>query len=418
LPKLQTFDGPQLDELLAKVRREVGTDAKIVQARKLRTGGLGGFFSKETFRVEVELAPVAPKARAPKIAPMHASEIDALETLERPTSLLELADLVDEAEAEAFAVTPPPAPAPAPMPARVPVVETPTLFEAPEPQRLPARAKRPAPVPAAPPMVPTVREPAYVPSTERPSFNSVLNRIASEAGAPLPSPLDALDSFRGVTSTDSVHLTPRNASEGSRELLALGLPASMLPTDMSPGMAVARLLQSLQLPAAPPLPFQPGGLTVVVGERRSALRLATDVAKELLLDKRDVWIAEQGPEGRADRLSNPADAAAERRMWTDAPNVVALTAPPGARDMRWAESMLDALEPTSVWGIVGADRKTEDIAAWSDSLGGLDALALERLDQTVSPASVLQLGIPIARVDGQKATPALWAVLLAERLAA
>jgi hypothetical protein len=379
LSKLQTFDGPQLDELLAKVRREVGTDAKIVQARKLRTGGIGGFFSKETFRVEVELTPAAPKPRAPKIAPMGAAEIDTLETLEHPTSLLELADLVDEAEAEAFTVTAPPAPVPTP--------------------------------------VVTVREPAYVPMTERPSFNSVLNRIANEAGAPLPSPLDALDSFRITAGTESVHHVTRN-DQGSKELLALGLPASMLPADMSPGMAVARLLQSLQLPAAPPLPFQPGGLTVVVGERRSAMRLATDVAKELLLDKRDVWIAEQGPEGRPDRLSTPADAAVERRMWTDAPNVVALTAPPGARDMRWAESMLDALEPTSVWGIVGADRKTEDIAAWSDSLGGLDALAIERLDQTVSPASVLQLGIPIARVDGQKATPALWAVLLAERLAA
>lgn len=411
MPKLQTFDGPQLDELLAKVRREVGTDAKIVQARKLRTGGLGGFFSKETFRVEVELAAAAPKARAPKIARMAAEEIAALETLERPTSLLELADLVDEAEASAVAVTTPPM--------RTPVVEVPTLFEAPAPVRVPARAKRPAPAPApmTEPVVATVREPAYVPSTERPSFNAVLNRIASEAGAPLTSPLPSpLDSFFVESAVRPTVDPTKNGS--SRALLALGLPASMLPTDMSPGMAVARLLQSLQLPSAPPLPFQPGGLTVVVGERRSAARLATDVAKELLLDKRDIWIAEQGPEGRADRLSTPADAAAERRMWTDAPNVVALTAPPGARDLRWAESMLDALEPTSVWGIVGADRKTEDIAAWSDALGGLDALALEQLEKTVSPASVLQLGIPIARVDGQKATPALWAVLLAERLAA
>jgi hypothetical protein len=71
-----------------------------------------------------------------------------------------------------------------------------------------------------------------------------------------------------------------------------------------------------------------------------------------------------------------------------------------------------------VWGVVGADRKCEDIEAWSDSLGGLDALAVEHLERTVSPASVLRLGIPVARVDGQQATPALWAVLLAERLAA
>ena len=343
MPKQQTFDGAQLDELLARVRREVGADATIVEARKIRSGGFGGFFSKEIYRVAVEAA-----TRADDTIP---DEIDAA-----PTSLLELAELVDDAEVDAVSVR---------MPPRPPV-----------------------------PSVPSVRPPAYVPSTERPAFHAVLERIASEAGA-----------------------SPAGPAK-HQELLALGVPESMVPADMSPGMAVARLLQSLDLPAAPPLPFRPGAVTVVVGARRSAMRLATELARELLLTKRDVWIAEEGPDGRTGRLSTPADAATERRTWLGGPNVVALTAPAGCRDLRWAEAMPDALEPAAVWGVVGADRKPEDIAAWSDSLGGLDALALERLDETVSPASVLRLGIPVARVEGQKATPALWAVLLAERLAA
>jgi len=343
LPRLQTFDGPQLDALLAQVRREAGADARIVQARKIRSGGFGGFFSKERFRVDVE-----------HVEPVEMTDDAA------PASLLELADLVDAAEVDAVSVT-----------------------------------------------VPTVRPPEYVPSTERPTFHAVLDRIAREAGAPPSSPF----------SVAPAGPEPANATK-NRELLALGLPESMLPADMSPGMAVARLLQSLDLPAAPPLPFQPGAVTVVVGDRRAAARLATDLAGDLLLTKRDVWIAEEAPHGRTDRLSTPADAAAERRTWLGGPNVVALTAPAGGRDLRWAEAMLDALEPSAVWGVVGADRKPEDIAAWSDALGGLDALAVEHLDLTVSPASVLRLGIPVARLDGQKATPALWAVLLAERLAA
>ena len=69
-------------------------------------------------------------------------------------------------------------------------------------------------------------------------------------------------------------------------------------------------------------------------------------------------------------------------------------------------------------GTVGADRKCEDVEAWAEGLGGLDAIALEHLDSTVSPASILRLGIPVVRIEGQKATPALWAVLLAERIAA
>jgi len=254
----------------------------------------------------------------------------------------------------------------------------------------------------------------------------VLRRLTSEAGGELPEAgLDFVEThiapapqtYAPAPAVRRVE-TPRVDSTASRELLALGVPESMLPTDMSPGTAVAALLRSLRLPSAPPLPMEPGALTVVIGERRAAARLGADVAAELNLSKRDVWIAEPGPEGRPGRLVTPADAAAERRSWTGGPNVVTLTAPAGARDLRWATEMLDALEPTAVWGVVDADRKTEDVHAWAEALGGLDAVAVERLDATVSPASILRLGIPVARIEGQKATPALWAVLLAERIAA
>lgn len=50
MPKLQTFDGPELDVVLARVRKEAGADAKITSATKVRSGGIGGFFSKENFR--------------------------------------------------------------------------------------------------------------------------------------------------------------------------------------------------------------------------------------------------------------------------------------------------------------------------------------------------------------------------------
>jgi hypothetical protein len=368
LPRLQTFDGPELDGVLARVRKEAGPDAKIVKAAKVRSGGLGGFFSKEVFRVTVELtdAPAAPpEEEAPLVPP--------------PASILELADLVDEAEAEAVA------------------------------------------------FVPTVRPPAPTLSTETPSFNAVLRRLSAEAGAPLPDFVATHLSEPGPetgtrtagfgTEFVAPPVVRRELPSASRELLALGVPESMLPTDLSPGTAVAALLRSLQLPAVPPLPYQPGALTVVVGERRAAARLAADVAAELHLTKRDIVMAEDGPE-RPGRLVSPADALAERRTWTAGPTVLALTAPMGSRDLRWATDMLDALEPTAVWGVVDADRKVEDVEAWAEAIGGLDAVAVERLDATVSPASILRLGIPVARVEGQVATPALWAVTLAERLAA
>ena len=71
-----------------------------------------------------------------------------------------------------------------------------------------------------------------------------------------------------------------------------------------------------------------------------------------------------------------------------------------------------------VWGAVEATRKPEDLFEWAEQLGGFDALGVTDLDATVSPAAVLQCGIPVGRIDGKPATPVLWAALLAPRLAA
>ena len=172
MPKLQTFDGPELDAVLARVRREAGPDAKIVSATKVRSGGLGGFFSKEAFKVTVELAEApAPEAAAPAPAPAPAER----PLVPPPASIFELADLVDEAEADTYERSLPPRPvAPAPV----------------------------APVPAA--VTPSVRPPAHVPSTEKASFNAVLRRLTSEAGDELPEP--AVERFEPAMDLSLIHI--------------------------------------------------------------------------------------------------------------------------------------------------------------------------------------------------------------------
>ncbi len=85
-------------------------------------------------------------------------------------------------------------------------------------------------------------------------------------------------------------------------------------------------------------------------------------------------------------------------------------------DRSWATHLIAALRPTAVWGVVDATAKTEDIAAWAEDLGGVDALALEHLDATVSPAAVLGLGTPVARIDGQPATAARWVATVVARI--
>lgn len=50
----QQFEGPVLEDLLERVRAEVGTDARIVAANRVRKGGIAGFFSRQAYEVVVE----------------------------------------------------------------------------------------------------------------------------------------------------------------------------------------------------------------------------------------------------------------------------------------------------------------------------------------------------------------------------
>ena len=79
------FDGPTLEAALEAVRTEVGADAKILGAEKVRTGGIAGFFSKERVEVTVEIG-----------EPDGTS--DTASSVTTPTSLLDLADSISDVE--------------------------------------------------------------------------------------------------------------------------------------------------------------------------------------------------------------------------------------------------------------------------------------------------------------------------------
>ena len=78
--------------------------------------------------------------------------------------------------------------------------------------------------------------------------------------------------------------------------------------------------------------------------------------------------------------------------------------------------MLDELEPTITWAIVDAGTKREDILHRVEALGGVDVLALDNLDDTVSPATALELEIPVGRLELEHASPLTWTELLLERM--
>ena len=213
--------------------------------------------------------------------------------------------------------------------------------------------------------------------------------------------------------------------------VAVALHQLGLPAPACEAVSGAATLQQLEtelrrtlehtLPAPAPLPRQATSVLAVVGPKSDVLGVARALAERVgappdavtLATQRNVW------RQKAAVITGPESAAEQRRgwRWRSHPAVVAIEAPVRPVGNEWAATVLQALEPVACWGVTDAARKPEDVDAWSEALGGLDALALVDLDGTTTPASVLNCRVPVGLVDGRPATPALWAGALCARLA-
>ena len=408
------YEGPDLEALLEQVRTELGTSTKIVSANKVRSGGVAGFFAKETYEVIVEhdglVLPAADLADDPTrsvrprdIAPSLMDLVDQVSTEERAAAPR------ISTESEPFAAVM----ERVARDAGIPAAPAPDLSLTDEPDDVSDAELVEAPVakPAAPP-APVAA--AVVASAPAPVV------LPAPVAAPMPAAPAPVSAAPVVIPQHQP--TPANQTGA---LMKMGLPAPLVPAIASPATAEAALRASLsRLPVAPDMPKGVGSVLAVVGERSAALALARELSAEAGLDPDAVTIATRKrlPARTPENLiiSGSDDALEKRRSWRrrERPSVVVIDTDLCADKPAWAYHVLAALEPEATWGVVEATRKTEDVAAWVVGLGGVDALAVNDLDATTSPAAVLQLDVPVGRIDGRTATPSLWAALLTERLAA
>ncbi len=176
----------------------------------------------------------------------------------------------------------------------------------------------------------------------------------------------------------------------------------------------------LALPPLPAAPRSPSSVVAVVGPPNTVMSTARGIARDLGGSPDEVALATQRKVWRKqDRVILSAEVAIEERRswrWRDHPSVVAIEQDVRPERSAWATEILQALEPTLCWGVAKASHKPEDLAAWSEALGGLDVLALVELNSTTTPAAALASPIPVGSLDGEPATPALWATLLCARL--
>jgi hypothetical protein len=199
-------------------------------------------------------------------------------------------------------------------------------------------------------------------------------------------------------------------------LLALGLPPELTPSVAGGSDLRTSLVQRLAtIPAPPMIPRSAGVLIAVVGIGTAPISLARRLADEMDLDPEHIVLSTPEP---VSELSHPDEADAFRRSCRrrTEPTLIACSIGNGRAQLGWAHRMLNGLEPTVTWAVVEASVKPEDIAHRVGLLGGVDVLALTGIADTVSPAAVLNLEVPVGRLGSTPATPAAWADLLMQRL--
>ena len=209
-----------------------------------------------------------------------------------------------------------------------------------------------------------------------------------------------------------------------RDLRDLGLPRTMLPA-REQGDLLSVLVSGLRsLPPAPRLPLASGTVVAVVGEGESAWDAALQVARSMGLDEKSLaYLTAGGAPARiapARRITDLEQLQARLERWRKraSPTIVVVDAPMSVKAAAWSRHAIGALGAAAVWLVVPATRKTEDVARWASRLGRVDGLVVTDVDASTDPASVLQLNIPVAWLDGRPATAGAWAGLLVDRLVA
>jgi hypothetical protein len=214
------------------------------------------------------------------------------------------------------------------------------------------------------------------------------------------------------------------AAAQSGLLVMAGFPEWLLPAAAGDATAGAPVgAPSLEeafaaVPAPRPLPRTPGSLVAVVGEGRAATQVARSVAAELGVRPSEISVAALDGTTRSRRpgyrVRTPDEAADLSTGWRrDRVGVVVVHASSAEADRRWAREMLRAMRPSCVWGLARASTKPEDVGRWANDIGGVDALVVDEVAGTVTPAAILSAGIPVARLDGEPATPERWADVVA-----
>jgi hypothetical protein len=414
----QLFESASLEEALADVRDTVGPHAKIVRAEKVRRGGIGGFFTKESFVLSVERdgsimpadghqgdyvhTPPAQRQLAQPTAQRYAADVPAAYSLD---ALADLADLSDSGHPATF----------------VPSISTETplfgqvlreatmataldrelpagprwdgsILDLDEPYRS-VMPLAPAPTaPATPPQQPAKhREIALEPYPDAPPQQpwwQVLATVA-EAQHATPTTIDLQSKPPAPPSAPPVD------HRLGHELFGVH-PVAAPSSDLATRTAGLEIINAALGPA-----LLPGSVIAVVGHPCDAGTVAARVAVAAAADPFSIHFASNDAAARTDsglpagrQVGSVDEAILRSRRWPSRPTPVVVVV--DGRDGHWARTVLDAIEATTVVALPSPTDDDDAVRSWVAELGGVQALLVDASCRT-TPESLALLGIPALR---------------------
>lgn len=422
--KPRVFEGPDPERLLLEAWSVHGTDVRISEPTAVRRGGVFGFFSKLHYRIEVLEAPVPPPVAEGAALPAPADTVavsaarpggaaGALDALIAETE--DVVEIGEREPADFDAILAKVVSALGEDPADSLARLAPSVA-APE-ESAPTRARRsdPPPLARANDAAPTGQA-RPLPAAEAPG-----DPVASDAVQIESISLEALHAGPSTppaaVRTEVPHAAPAPAPRpAATPDLARRLSAAGVPGELAETLALAETLEDAcaAFPAPRRLPTTPGSLVAVVGPPLVVRDRAHTIAAELGVAPDEVAFAlprrRRTPAAGHLVVTRPEEAGDLAPGWRrNRIGVVALElAGSGEEAESWGAAMLDALAPSMTLVIAQASEKPEDVAQRCAALGGADALCLEQVGETLTPASALASGVPVATLDGRLADAATW----------
>jgi hypothetical protein len=294
-----------------------------------------------------------------------------------------------------------------------------------------AAAPAPAPIapaaPIAPPVVPAPVQiaPVQIAPVEPPLVDAAPAMHDWTPASAFAQPHAPRRRAPGAHRAASDEAAERTEYSLRRQLVEIGVPVAWIPERTSDAYWVIEQLAA-RVPVAEPSLVRPGDVLAIVGPAREAMRGAHELCRRLRLDPDSVLTVGCGDIAGGASLDQPwtiATAVAEARSAARAPLVVVVATDDSgtdfvASDDAWLRDTVRAVNADQLFLIADATRKPADTRSLIHVVGRADALIVVGAARTTSPASVWELDVPIALLDGRASSRGAWVALLVDKLTA